>query len=178
MTDDQLVDRAKEGDLSAFEELVVRYQKAVYYFVLRLLKDPLEAEDTVQRIFLLAFKNIRSFRAESSFKTWIYKIGINQCRNYFRSGKDREQVSLEGLPLSDGRKDPERDFSERELAERLKEAVERLPYKQRLVVMLRIYQDLSFEEIGRALGMRTNSAKVNFHHALEKLKGIMKTEEQ
>lgn len=177
MTDDQLVERAKNGDLSAFEELMLRYQKAVYYFVLRILKDPQEAEDTVQKIFLLAFKNIRGFRAESSFKTWIYRIGINQCHNFFRAEKNREPVNLEELPLADGRSDPERDFSEKEQSARLKKAVEKLPYKQRMVVTLRIYQDLSFEEIGQALGMRSNSAKVNFHHALEKLKGYMRTED-
>jgi RNA polymerase sigma-70 factor (ECF subfamily) len=178
MTDDQLVEGAKKGDLSAFEELVIRYQKAVYYFVLRILKDPQEAEDTVQKVFLLAFKNIRTFRAESSFKTWIYKIGLNQCHNFFRTVKNREQVALEDLPLADGKADPEGDVSDKELSLRLKKAVEKLPYKQRLVVTLRIYEELPFEEIGKVLGMRTNSAKVNFHHALEKLRVLMNEERE
>lgn len=175
MTDDQLVERVKNGDSLAFEELVLRYQKPIYYFVLRVLKHPLEAEDTVQKIFLLAHQNIKGFRSESTFKTWIYRIGINQCNNFFRQNKNREFTSFEDLPMADSRADQERELSEKESVENLRKAVEQLPYKQRMVVTLRIYQDLSFEEIGTALNMKANSAKVNFHHALETLKNRMKT---
>jgi RNA polymerase sigma-70 factor, ECF subfamily len=178
MTDDQLVERVKDGDSGAFEELVVRHQKAIYYFVLRVLKNPLDAEDTVQRIFLLAYQNIKGFRADSTFKTWIYRIGINQCHNYFRQRKNREFISVDDIPVPDSNVDPEGDFSDRERMLYLQKAVERLPYKQRMVVTLRIYQELTFEEIGTALNIRANSAKVNFHHALEKLKDWIKTEKR
>lgn len=178
MTDDQLVERVKKGDTHAFEELVVRHQKSIYYFVLRILKNPLDAEDTVQKIFWLAYQNIKGFRADSTFKTWIYRIGINQCHNYFRQNKNREFISVDDLPVTDSKADPEEDFSEREGMSHLQKAVERLPYKQRMVVTLRIYQELSFEEIGAALNIGTNSAKVNFHHALENLKNWMKAEKK
>ncbi len=178
MTDDQLVERVKNGDSSAFEELVVRHQKSIYYFVLRVLKSPQDAEDIVQRIFLLAYQNIKGFRADSSFKTWIYRIGINQCHNYYRQNKNREYLSVDDIPVADSKGDPEGDFSDRERLSYLQKAVERLPYKQRMVVTLRIYQELTFDEIGKALNMRTNSAKVNFHHALEKLKNWVKTEKR
>lgn len=174
MTDDQLVERAKRGDSLAFEELVLRYQKPIYYFVLRMLKSPLDAEDAVQKIFLLAYQNIRGFRADSTFKTWLYRIGINQCNNFFRQNKNREFTSLEEIPVADTRADQEGDLSEKENLAGLRKAVDRLPYKQRMVVSLRIYQELSFEEIGKALNIRANSAKVNFHHAMEKLKNWMK----
>ncbi len=173
MTDDQLVEQAKNGDSPAFEELVLRYQKPIYYFVLRMLKSPLDAEDAVQKIFLLAYQHIKGFRSDSTFKTWLYRIGINQCNNFFRQNKNREFVSVEEIPVADIRADQEGDLSEKENLAGLRKAVGRLPYKQRMVVSLRIYQDLSFEEIGKALNMRTNSAKVNFHHALEKLKEWM-----
>jgi RNA polymerase sigma-70 factor, ECF subfamily len=176
MTDDQLVERVKNGDASAFEELVVRHQKSIYYFVLRLLKNSQDAEDTVQRIFLLAYQNIKGFRADATFRTWIYRIGINQCHNYFRQNKNREFISVDDIPVADSKSDPEGDLSDRERQSHLQEAVERLPYKQKMVVTLRIYQELTFEEIGAALNIRTNSAKVNFHHALEKLKNWLKTE--
>jgi RNA polymerase sigma-70 factor, ECF subfamily len=174
MTDDQLVERVKKGDSKAFEELVVRHQKGIYYFVLRNLKNPLDAEDTVQKIFLLAYQNIKGFRADSTFKTWIYRIGINQCYNYFRQNKNREFVSVDDMPVTDSNANPEMDLSDKERVSLLQRAVERLPYKQRMVVTLRIYQELSFEEIGKVLNVRTNSAKVNFHYALEKLKKWMK----
>jgi RNA polymerase sigma-70 factor, ECF subfamily len=175
MTDDQLVERVKGGDTQAFEELVLRYQKGIYYFVLRMLKNPSDAEDAVQKIFLLAYKNIGGFRFDATFKTWIYRIGINQCHNFFRQNKNREFASIEDIPLVDGQADQEKDLTEKEKITALRKAVERLPYKQKMVVTLRIYQDLSFEEIGEALDIRANSAKVNFHHALEKLKDWMKS---
>ncbi|MBI5603992.1 MAG: RNA polymerase sigma factor [Deltaproteobacteria bacterium] len=175
MTDDQLVERVKNGDSLAFEELVFRYQKPIYYFVLRMLKSPLDAEDAVQKIFLLAYKNIKGFRADSTFKTWLYRIGINQCNNFFRQNKNREFISVDEIPVADFSADQEGDLSEKEILVSLRKAVDRLPYKQRMVVSLRIYQDLSFDEIGKSLDIRANSAKVNFHHAMEKLKNWMKT---
>jgi RNA polymerase sigma-70 factor, ECF subfamily len=175
MTDDQLVERVKKGDTQAFEELVLRYQKGIYFFVLRMLKNPSDAEDAVQKIFLLAYKNIGGFRFDSTFKTWIYRIGINQSLNFFRQNKNREFTSIENLPLADLQADQEEDLAEKEKITALRKAVEKLPYKQRMVVTLRINQELSFEEIGEVLNIRTNSAKVNFHHALEKLKGWMKS---
>jgi RNA polymerase sigma-70 factor (ECF subfamily) len=178
MTDDQLVERVKNGDSRAFEELVVRHEKPIYYFVLRVLKNPLDAEDTVQKIFLLAYQNIKGFRADASFKTWLYRIGINQCHNFFRQNKIRDYISVDDIPVTDVKADQEGDLSDKERLAHLQKAVERLPYKQRMVVTLRIYQELSFEEIGTALNIRTNSAKVNFHHAVEKLKNWIKVEER
>jgi RNA polymerase sigma-70 factor, ECF subfamily len=178
MTDDQLVERVKNGDSRAFEELVVRHQKSMYYFVLRILKNPLDAEDTVQRIFLLAYQNIKGFRSDATFKTWIYRIGINQCHNYFRQNKNREFISVDDIPVTDSKPDPEGDFSDRERLSHLQKAVDRLPYKQKMVVTLRIYQELNFEEIGKTLNISANSAKVNFHHALERLKNWIKTEKR
>jgi RNA polymerase sigma-70 factor (ECF subfamily) len=175
MTDDQLVAQVQEGDTRAFEELVIRYQKGVYYFVLRILKNPQDAEDAVQKIFLLAYKNIGGFRSDSTFKTWLYRIGINQCHNFFRQNKNRDFASVDDLPLVDLKADQEGELTEKERLIELRNNVERLPYKQKMVVMLRIYQELSFEEIGETLHMRANSAKVNFHHALEKLKDWMKS---
>ena len=87
MTDDQLIHRIRDGDTGAFEELVLRYQKQIYGFVLRTLKDPRDAEDTVQKVFLLVYRNLKNFRFESSFKTWLYRISINQCHNVFPAAK-------------------------------------------------------------------------------------------
>jgi RNA polymerase sigma-70 factor, ECF subfamily len=176
MTDDQLVDRVKNGEASAFEELVLRHQKALYYFVLRMVKNPPDAEDTVQKIFLLAFRNIKGFRSDSTFKTWLYRIGINQCHNFFRQNKNREFTSVDDLPLADMRVNQEGNLSEKEILVGLRKVIDQLPYKQRMVVTLRIYQELSFEEVGAVLNIKANAAKVNFHHALEKLKNWMRNE--
>ena len=175
MTDDQLIHRVRDGDTGAFEELVLRYQKPIYGFVLRLLKDPAEAEDTVQKVFLLVYQNLKNFRFESSFKTWLFRISINQCHNHFRQQKKREFTPLEDIPIADPGNNQEDEFSQKELRGLAQKAIERLPPKQKMVLLLRVDQDLSYEEIGKALNMRANSAKVNFHYALEKVKGGIKT---
>jgi RNA polymerase sigma-70 factor (ECF subfamily) len=176
MTDDQLIHRVREGDAGAFEELVLRYQKPIYGFVLRLLKDPAEAEDTVQKVFILVYQNLNNFRFESTFKTWLYRISINQCHNVFRQQKNREFSPIDDLPLADTRASQEDDYSHKEIMALAQKAIEKLPTKQRMVLLLRVYQDLSFEEIGKALNIRANSAKVNFHYALEKIKEWMKNQ--
>jgi RNA polymerase sigma-70 factor (ECF subfamily) len=176
MTDDQLIHRVREGDAGAFEELVLRYQKPIYGFVLRLLKDPAEAEDTVQKVFILVYQNLKNFRFESTFKTWLYRISINQCHNVFRQQKNREFSPIDDLPLADTRASQEDDYSHKEIMALAQKAIEKLPTKQRMVLLLRVYQDLSFEEIGKALNIRANSAKVNFHYALEKIKEWMKNQ--
>ena len=174
MTDDQLIHRVRDGDTGAFEELVLRYQKPIYGFVLRTLKDPAEAEDTVQKVFLLVYQNLKNFRFESSFKTWLYRISINQCHNVFRQHKNREFSPIDELPLADTKTSQEEDYSQKEMLALAQKAIDKLPNKQRMVLLLRVYQDLSFEEIGKALNIRANSAKVNFHYALEKMKERMK----
>jgi RNA polymerase sigma-70 factor (ECF subfamily) len=176
MTDDQLIHRVRDGDTGAFEELVLRYQKPIYGFILRLLKDSAEAEDTVQKVFLLVYQNLKNFRFESSFKTWLYRISINQCHNVFRQQKNREFTPVDDLPLADGQTSQEEDYARREMMSLAQKAIEKLPTKQRLVLLLRVYQDLSFEEIGKALNIRANSAKVNFHYALEKIKERMRNQ--
>lgn len=176
MTDDQLIHRVRDGDTAAFEELVLRYQKPVYSFVLRLLRDPAEAEDTVQKVFLLVYQNLKNFRFESSFKTWLYRISINQCHNVFRQHKNREFTPLDDLPLADSKTSQEEDYAQKEIMAQARKAIEKLPNKQRQVLLLRVYQDLSFEEIGQVLNMRANSAKVNFHYALEKVKEWMRNQ--
>ncbi|MBI5584990.1 MAG: RNA polymerase sigma factor [Deltaproteobacteria bacterium] len=176
MTDDQLIHRVRDGDTGAFEELVLRYQKPIYGFVLRLLKDPTEAEDTVQKVFLLVYQNLKNFRFESSFKTWLYRISINQCHNIFRQHKNKEFSPIDDLPLADGKTSQEEDYAQKEMLALAQKAIEKLPTKQRMVLLLRVYQDLSFEEIGKALNIRANSAKVNFHYALGKIKERMKNQ--
>ena len=136
MTDDQLIHRIRDGDTGAFEELVLRYQKPIYAFVLRMLKNPSDAEDTVQKVFLLAYQNLKGFRFESSFKTWLYRISINQCHNHFRQQKKREFTPLEDIPLADPRNSQEEEFSQKELRGLAQKAIERLPPKQKMVLII------------------------------------------
>jgi RNA polymerase sigma-70 factor (ECF subfamily) len=178
MTDDQLVARAQEGELPAFEELVKKYQREVYGLACRMVSDVEEAKDLAQQAFLQAFVHIRSFRRDSQFRTWLFRIAINQCYNFLKSRKKfGDPVDYEEMHLSAGDASPEADLVTQEDRRRLYEALERLPAKQRAVITLKIEQGLDYQEISRVLGGTPGAARVNYCQALKTLKKLMQSED-
>jgi RNA polymerase sigma-70 factor (ECF subfamily) len=163
--DDTIVARVQQGDREAFAVLVTRYQRMVFALALRMTGSRDEAQDVTQTSFLNAFRRLADFRGEASFKTWIYGIALNECRMLHRRAKG--------------------DFSLDEVAEPVAHAtgghpldrvvlgklVARLPDKQRAALTLRVCEDLSFREIGALIGASEASAKVNYFHAVKKLRG-------
>jgi RNA polymerase sigma-70 factor (ECF subfamily) len=178
MTDDQLVARAQKGELPAFEELVKKYQREVYGLACRMVSDAEEAKDLAQQAFLQAFVHIRTFRRDAQFRTWLFRIAINQCYNYLKSRKkfgdpvDSDEVNLVGEDPS-----PEAGLVMQDDRRRLYEALERLPAKQRAVITLKIEQGLSYEEISRVLGGTAGAARVNYCQALKTLKKQIQSED-
>ncbi len=178
MTDDQLVARAQEGDLPAFEELVMKYQREVYGLACRMVSDAEEAKDLSQQAFLQAFVHIRSFRRDAQFRTWLFRIAINQCYNFLKSRKKfGDPVDCEDLNLVAGEPSPEADLITQEDRRRLYEALERLPAKQRAVITLKVEQGLSYQEISQVLGGTAGAARVNYCQALKTLKNHIKSED-
>jgi RNA polymerase sigma-70 factor, ECF subfamily len=178
MTDDQLVARAQAGDLPAFEELVEKYQREVYGLACRMVSDAEEAKDLAQQAFLQAFVHIRSFRRDAQFRTWLFRIAINQCYNFLKSRKkfgdplDADEVVLAGEDPS-----PEDDLVARDDRRRLYEALELLPSKQRAVITLKVEKGLSYEEISQVLGGTAGAARVNYCQALKTLKKHIQSED-
>jgi RNA polymerase sigma-70 factor (ECF subfamily) len=178
MTDDQLVARAQKGELPAFEELVKKYQREVYGLACRMVSDAEEAKDLAQQAFLQAFVHIRTFRRDAQFRTWLFRIAINQCYNFLKSRKkfgdpvDSDEVNLVGQDPS-----PEAGLVMQDDRRRLYEALERLPAKQRAVITLKIEQGLSYEEISRVLGGTAGAARVNYCQALKTLKKHIQSED-
>jgi RNA polymerase sigma-70 factor (ECF subfamily) len=178
MTDDQLVVRAQAGELSAFEELVMKYQREVYGLACRMVSDSEEAKDLAQQAFLQAFVHIRSFRRDAQFRTWLFRIAINQCYNFMKSRKKfGNAVDCDELNLVTTEASPEAELVIQDDRRRLYEALERLPAKQRAVITLKIEQGLSYEEISRVLGGTTGAARVNYCQALKTLKKLMQSED-
>ena len=178
MTDDQLVARAQAGELSAFEELVLKYQREVYGLACRMVSDSEEAKDLAQQAFLQAFIHIRSFRRDAQFRTWLFRIAINQCYNYMKSRKKfGNAVDCDELNLVTTEASPEAELVIQDDRRRLYEALERLPAKQRAVITLKIEQGLSYDEISRVLGGTTGAARVNYCQALKTLKKLMQSED-
>ncbi len=177
MTDDQLVARAQEGDLPAFEELVVKYQREVYGLACRMVSDAEEAKDLTQQALLQAFVHIRSFRRDAQFRTWLFRIAINQCYNYLKSRKkfgdtvDSDEANLVGEGC------PQEDLEIKDDRRRLYEALETLPAKQRAVITLKVEQGLSYQEIAQVLGGTAGAARVNYCQALKTLKKLLQSED-
>lgn len=165
----QLVEQFKRGAQSAFNELVIKYKSRIYYLVLRIIGDSDEAADIAQSTFIRVYRNLHSFRGRSSFKTWLYRIAINQSKNYLR-----EKVRKERLPpLPKAEREIEGKLEKmitRERGQMLREAIAQLPERQQLTLVLRIYEELPYKEIASIMGGSTGLAKVNYYHAINNLR--------
>ncbi|MGQ9689115.1 MAG: RNA polymerase sigma factor [Desulfobaccales bacterium] len=177
MTDSHLVARAQQGDLQAFEELVRKYQREIFNLACRLVQDTEEAKDMAQQTFLQAYVHIRNFRHQSQFRTWLFRIAMNQCFNYLKTRKkfgdpmDSQEMTIAS---HDNPQDGVMDAEERH---RLHAALERLPAKQRAVLTLKLEQGLSYEEISQQLGGTAGAARVNYCQAVKTLKKYLAGEE-
>ena len=177
MTDSQLVARAQNGELPAFEELVKKYQREVYGLACRLVSDAEEARDLTQQAFLQAFVHIRSFRHQAQFRTWLFRIAINQCYSFLKNRKRfGDPVDADEVILT-ADESPERDLVTQEERRRLYAALARLPAKQRAVITLKVAQGLSYDEISQVLGGTAGAARVNYCQALKTLKKYLKGED-
>jgi RNA polymerase sigma-70 factor (ECF subfamily) len=163
-----LVERCRSGDETAAAEIVRQHQHMVMQLAINLLGDREEALDLSQEVFLRVFRTIHRFRGQSSLKTWIYRIAINQARNRHRFWKRRrrsDQVSLDqhveahGELASDLESTPDRLLAQKELATRLRRALDHLPFEQRTVVILREIDGLSYDEIAYSLGLAVGTVK-------------------
>jgi RNA polymerase sigma-70 factor (ECF subfamily) len=161
----------RRGEREAFDRLVVRYQRAVYRLCYRYVNNHEDANDLAQEVFLKAWRAIGRFRGESAFSTWLYRIAVNTCFNFHSAGRPETSELDEALP------DPapgvawhlERDDE----ARRVREAVSRLPDRQRATLILKIYHELTHEEVAEILGSTVGTAKANLFHALANLRRLM-----
>ena len=174
-----LVQRCASGDEAACADLVSEHQRMVFQLALNLLGDRDEALDVSQEVFLRVFRTIHRFRGQSSLRTWIYRIAVNQARNRHRFWRRRhraDQVSLDahvaehGDFLSNGEARPDRVFAQKELAARLQTALDHLPFDQRTAIVLREVDGLSYEEIGYSLGVAVGTVKSRLTRARQALR--------
>ena len=165
--DRAIVAQVRGGDRERFAVLVARYERMVFALATRMTGSRDEAQDVMQSSFLAAYRQIGDFRGDASFKTWLYGIALNECRMLHR--KSGRTTPLDGVA------EPAAPVTGAHALDRvtLRKLVARLPETQRATVLLRVCDDLSFREIGELVGSSEASAKVNFFHAVKKLRGWM-----
>ena len=172
--DVQLVAHAKAGDQRALGELIARHEGVAFRVALSILRDNDQAADAAQNGFIQAFRSIRRFRGESAFRTWLVTIVSNEARGLLRKRGRRPESALEfAPPVADPDRGPDERVVEDETAAWMKKVLEGLPEKQRLAVSLRVYDGMSFREVGEAIGSSEGAARVNYHHGIRRLRELM-----
>ena len=180
-SDEVLMLRYKDGDLSAFEIIIEKHQQPLFSFVYRFCNDYHQAQDLVQEVLLRLVKMSRNYEPRAKFTTYLYTIAHNVCIDDLRRKKRRMNVSLSEpvdaenhLTLEDTMKDeranPQRDFQQKSFEEALHQAVQDLPAEQREVFLLREQQNLAFDEIARIAGCLPSTAKSRMRYALQSIR--------
>ena len=175
--DQLLVERAQAGDQRAFEKLVAKYQKKLSRLLSRFVHDHGDVEDVVQESFIKAFRALPSFRGESAFYTWLYRIGINTAKNYLVARDRRaptttdfdaeEAESFEDAGLLHEINTPERLLQTRQIGEVVSAAMEALPEDLRNAIVLREIEGLSYEEIATEMGCPIGTVRSRIFRARE-----------
>ena len=162
-SDRDLIQRARRGDAEAFGELVLRYQTSVFNVCYRLLHERLEAEDMTQETFLRARDRLHTFDEERAFGPWIRRVAANVCLNHLESQK--RTVGLDEEHDADESQRPETQVELRERSEQIRRALASLPARYRVVIELRHYQELPYEEIAAELNIPLSDVKSHLFRA-------------
>ncbi len=173
LDDRALVAAAVAGDRPAFDVLVRRHQRTVYGVCYRFAGDHADASDLAQDAFVRAYRGLARFKGDAAFSTWLYRIAVNVCLSR-AAAKTPAFDPIEPLELADVRSDrPDDQLRRAQDAARVKAAIARLPEKQRMTVILRVYHELPHEAIARTLGSTVGTVKANFFHALQNLRKLL-----
>ena len=173
LNDADLAAAAREGRAGAFDVIVERHRRHVYQLCYRFVGNHEDASDLSQDVFLRAYRGLRTFRGQSALATWLYRIGVNVCLNRV-AVKTPITEPIEERRHVDTRAEtaPDRLLRE-ERAVRVRAGIARLPPKQRAALILRLYHELSHQEIADMLGSSVGAVKANVFHALQSLKRIL-----
>jgi RNA polymerase sigma factor (sigma-70 family) len=178
-----LVNRARLGDLVAYDDLVRRYQERIYATIYHMTSNHEDANDLAQEAFIKAFHALKSFKGGSSFYTWVYRIAVNKTINFLKQRKNKTQMSLNDLDfnaehdpdlvalISD--RTPRRDIGLAELQEKLNEAMQKLSEPHRLVVTLHDVQGLSHEEIAKIMDCNIGTVRSRLFYARQQLQAYL-----
>lgn len=182
--DQELVSRAQRGDKRAFDFLVGKYQRRLARLLSRFIRDPAEIEDVTQEAFIKAYRALPSFRGDSAFYTWLYRIGINTAKNYLSASNKRpllsgdyEDEDGETVDFSAQAPDlntPETEYMNRQIVETVNRAVEALPEELRMAITLREMEGMSYEDIAQAMDCPIGTVRSRIFRAREAISAQLK----
>jgi RNA polymerase sigma-70 factor, ECF subfamily len=177
VADIELIRRCQRGETQAFDELMTRYTASIYRVIYSLTRSHADADDLSQETFIRAYRAIGRFDAQFHFYTWVRRIAVNLCFNYLKRGR---KFLFVPLPLSDGESDsadiadPKAEAEGSSLRRDLDMALTRLPVDQRAVFMLRVDEEMSYNEIGDALGIPVGTVMSRLNRARTRLRELLK----
>lgn len=183
VAEEELVRRARRGDLQAYDDLVRRYQERIYATIYHMTSNHEDANDLAQDTFIKAYQALKSFKGGSSFYTWVYRIAVNKTINFLKQRKNRTHMSLNDLDfnaehdpdmlalVSD--KTPRREANLNELQEKLNEALQKLSEPHRLVVTLHDVQGLAHDEIAEIMECNIGTVRSRLFYARQQLQGYL-----
>ena len=169
--DRDLVSRYLSGDMVAFDELMTRHERQIYRLCFRFVKNPEDAMDLTQEVFIKVFEKLTAFRGDARFKTWLYRVAVNHCLNHVKKNS-REFVEVNESIGSVGPSSHNR-LLERERRDIVRQLMRNLPPKQKAILELRMNDNLSYEEIAGILGRSVSTIKSSVFFALTKLKKMV-----
>ncbi len=178
-----LVNRAKEEDAAAYDQLVRKYQERIYATVYHMTSNHEDANDLTQETFIKAYRALKSFKGDSSFYTWIYRIAVNKTINFLKQRKNRVHMSLNDMDFNAendpdmvalvSEKTPRRDLGIAELSEKLNAALQKLSEPHRMVVTLHDVQGLSHDEIAKIMDCNVGTVRSRLFYARQQLQAIL-----
>ena len=175
-----LINRFKDGDASAFDEIIFKYQDKIYNLCRHILGNSHDAEDAAQDVFLKAYQNLNKFKPDSSLYTWLYRIAVNTCIDYRRKPlfESLLKTSKEGDVFAVDRPadspSPERLYESKQISNAIQLALGRLSKKLRTVIVLKEIEGLSYEEMAEVLDVSIGTVKSRISRAREELKKLLK----
>ena len=179
--DEMLVSQFKSGSQKAFDELMKRYERRIFGYLLRSVRNYEDAEELTLEVFFKAYRSLASWEPKAKFSTWLYTIASNLAIDYHRSKSRQPIFMLEDeetieskIVATDIYSNPEKQLEDKERGRIIREAVDELSSKQKAVFMLTRYEGLQIKEVAETLGMAEGTVKIHLHRAMKKLQMILR----
>lgn len=176
--DKDIIESFIKGNRSAFNLIILKYQKKIYWVTRKFVLNHDDADDITQEVFVKLYKSLSDFRGESALYTYIYKMAVNYSLNHIKKTKTTSSVTKglddEAFRIKSGEKNPDENYDNKLNSGIIKEAIQSLPEQQRTVFTLRFYEELSYEEIAKITNTSVGGLKANYFHAFKKIRTIIK----